>query len=290
MHQLPVLLLRAFALLPLPLIHMMGARLGLLLYLLPNKNRDITLRNLELCFPERSLKQRKRIARKSLMETGKAILEKGAIMTWSRKRTLKLVKEIEGLEQLQQAQNNGKGTILAIPHLGDWEMIGMYCSANYPMTSLYRPQRGAMDEFIKTGRERLGAHLVPTEGKGLKALYTALQRGEIIAILPDQNPGAGKGVFVPFFGIPTNTMVLLSRLTQKTGASVLYAYAERLSWGRGFRLHFHTTPDAIHDQDIMVSTTAMNAGLEQVISTLPEQYWWSYPRFRARPESEPPIY
>lgn len=290
MHQLPVLLLRAFALLPLPMIHMMGARLGLLLYLLPNKNRDITLRNLELCFPDLPLEQRKRLARKSLMETGKAILEKGALMTWSRKRTLGLVKEIEGLEHLQQALAENKGTILAIPHLGDWEMIGMYCSAHHPMTSLYRPQRGAMDQFIKQGRERLGAHLVPTEGKGLKALYTALQRGEIIAILPDQNPGAGKGVFAPFFGIPTNTMVLLSRLTQKSGATVLFAYAKRLSWGRGFKLHFHTSPGAIHDQDIAISTTALNAGLEQVIRTLPEQYWWSYSRFRTRPEGEPPIY
>ena len=264
--------------------------LGLLLYVLPNKNKRITLRNLQLCFPDKPLNWRRRIARISLKETGKAILEKGALLSWSRKRVLKLVRDIDGIENLEQALRHGKGTLLAIPHLGDWEMIGMYCSAHHPMTSLYRPQRGAMDEFIKEGRERLGAHLVPTEGKGLKALYTALQRGEIIAILPDQNPGAGKGVFAPFFGIPTNTMVLLSRLTQKTGATVLFAYAERLSWGRGFRLHFHTTPQAIHDQDILISTTALNIGLEQTIKTLPEQYWWSYPRFRARPEGEPPIY
>ncbi len=290
MKNLPVILLRLLAKLPLPVAHSIGALLGWLLILLPNKNQRIARRNLELCLPEMNDNQRKQLLKKSLIETGKAVMEKGALMCWKRKRVLALVQDVVGLEHLEEAHNSDDGTILAIPHLGDWEMIGLYCSNQYPMTSLYRPLRGPLDNFIKTGRERLGAHLVPTEGKGLRALYSALNKGELVAILPDQNPGAGKGIYVPFFGIAANTMVLLSRLANKTNAIVLYAYAERLPQGRGFRLHFIPTPDDIHNQDIHTSLTALNSGLEKCIRTLPEQYWWSYPRFRQRPEGEPPVY
>ena len=290
MKNLPVILLRLLAKIPLPVAHSIGALLGWLLILLPNKNQRIARRNLELCLPEMNDNQRKQLLKKSLIETGKAVMEKGAVMRWKRKRVLALVQDVVGLQYLEEAHNSDNGTILAIPHLGDWEMVGLYCSSQYPMTSLYRPLRGPLDNFIKTGRERLGAHLVPTEGKGLRALYSALSKGELVAILPDQNPGAGKGIYVPFFGIAANTMVLLSRLANKTNAIVLYAYAERLPHGRGFRLHFIPTPDDIHNQDIHTSLTALNSGLEKCIRTLPEQYWWSYPRFRQRPEGEPPVY
>ena len=290
MKNLPVILLRLLAKLPLPVAHSIGALLGWLLILTPNKNQRIARRNLELCLPELNKTQREQLLKKSLIETGKAVMEKGALMCWKHKRVLTLIREIVGLEYLGEAHDNDNGTILAIPHLGDWEMIGLYCSSQYPMTSLYRPLRGPLDDFIKTGRERLGAHLVPTEGKGLRALYSALNKGELVAILPDQNPGAGKGIYAPFFGVAANTMVLLSRLANKTNATVLYAYAERLPHGQGFRLHFSPAPDDIHNQDIHVSVTALNTGLEKCIRTLSEQYWWSYPRFRQRPGDEPPIY
>lgn len=290
MSKLPVHLLQLLAKLPLPFAHAMGLFLGWLLILIPNKNRRIAKRNLELCLPELNFLQCKKSLNKSLIETGKAVMEKGAIMCWKREKVLALVREVVGLEYLEAADNKDNGTILAIPHLGDWEMVGLYCSSRYPMTSLYRPLRGPLDNFIKKGRERLGAHLVPTKGAGLRALYSALDKGELVAILPDQNPGAGKGIYVPFFGIKANTMVLLSRLATKTNATVLYAYAERLPAGKGFCLHFSPTPDELHDQNIIKSLTALNAGLEKCIRTLPEQYWWSYPRFRHRPEGEQPIY
>lgn len=290
MKNLSVNLLRLLAKLPLPVTHSIGVILGWLLILIPNRNYRIARRNLELCLPEMSGYHRKKLLKKNMIETGKAIMEKGALMCWKHENVLALVQDVVGLEYLEEAHNSDSGTILAIPHLGDWEMIGLYCSDQYPMTSLYRPLRGPLDNFIKTGRERLGAHLVPTEGKGLRALYSALDKGELVAILPDQNPGAGKGIYAPFFGIAANTMVLLSRLASKTRATVLYAYAERLPHGKGFRLHFSPTPDDIHNQDISVSVTALNSGLEQCIRTFPEQYWWSYPRFRQRPKGEPPIY
>lgn len=289
-HDLGVTLLRLLAKLPLPVIHGLGCLAGWLVYLLPNKRKRITQINLSLAFPDSPRARRRRLCRQSLAETGKGIFEKGALYSWPQARILNLIRDVDGAHHLEQALQQGRGVILAIPHLGDWEMIGLFCSSHYPMTSLYREQKGAMENYIRRGRERFGAKLVPANASGVKQLYRALGQGHIIAILPDQNPGAGTGVFVPFFGTPTNTMVLLPRLAQRSKACVLYSFAERLPLGRGYRLHFRPAEQTIMQADLPEAAHAMNAGLEALICALPQQYWWSYPRFRQRPAGEAPIY
>jgi len=290
MRSPTVTLFRLAAFLPLPVAHTIGALLGWLFYLLPNKKRRITIKNLELCFPDMSENLRRQLCRRSLIETGKGAMEKPALLLCSRKRLLRLVRHSIGHEHLGDAIQSGRGIIICTPHLGDWELIGLYCSTLRPMTSLYRPQRGEIDQLILQGRQRLGATLVPTDVNGVRALYRSLANGEMIGVLPDQNPGKGKGVFVPFFGVSTNTMVLLPRLAHKYQPAVLYSYAERLSWGRGFCLHFVPASTELSAADVHTAATHLNQGLEQEICKMPQQYWWSYQRFRKRPDGEASLY
>jgi KDO2-lipid IV(A) lauroyltransferase len=125
---------------------------------------------------------------------------------------------------------------------------------------------------------------------GVRALYQALDRGELVGMLPDQEPGAGNGVFAPLFGIQANSMVLLSRLAIKTGAPVIFAYAERLSHGRGYHLHFLPAPPAINQAPLEHSVAIMNEMVETLIRQKPQQYQWGYKRFRTRPAGESAIY
>lgn len=270
--------------------HILGIITGWLLWLFPTRKRRFTRINLELCFPRQSAKERSKLLRLSLVETCKTIYELPLLLTI--KDPLRLIKKVSGEEFIQQPIAEGQGVIISAPHLGAWELVGLYCSHHYPMTNLYRPKSRAdkLNNFIRKGRQRLGAKLVPTDATGIRSLYTALNKGEMIGILPDQNPGAGTGIFAPFFGVQTNTMVLLSRLASRTGARVVYAYAERLPWSRGFHLHFLPAPEAIYSENINESLTALNLGVEQCILLKPEQYWWSYNRFRVRPPGEPPVY
>jgi KDO2-lipid IV(A) lauroyltransferase len=133
-------------------------------------------------------------------------------------------------------------------------------------------------------------HLAATDAGGIRTLMSALRRGEQIGILPDQDPKGGAGVFAPFFGIATKTMTLLPKLAGKSGAAVLVAYAERLSWGRGYRIHFLPLDEAIYDRDEVVAVTALNSAVELAVRQNPEQYAWNYKRFRSRPEGEPSLY
>lgn len=279
------------ALLPLRLAHACGTCLGYGLALVPSRRRATTHTNLALCFPDKNAKQRAQLARANLVETAKGITETSALWLWPHSKLLRLVVAFDGYDSLQQAYDEGRGVILAAPHLGAWEIVGLHCSTHFPMTTLYRPPPlKGMDGLMRQARERLGAKLVATNAQGVRALYQALGRGEMIGILPDQDPARGSGVFAPFFGLQANTMVLLSRLAAKTRAVVMLSYAERLPAGRGYRLHFLRADDEIYNKDVSQSTAALNRLVEQGIRQLPEQYLWIYKRFRTRPEGEAKLY
>jgi KDO2-lipid IV(A) lauroyltransferase len=284
-------LLRTCAALPLPLAHAVGTLIGWGLILIPNELRRISRINIPLCLPELDAAQQRRLLRASLIESGKTMSEAGALWLWPAPRVLALVKAVNGEEHLRAALAAGKGAILATPHLGAWEMMGLYSSAHYPITSLYRPPRlTGLDDLVRQGRQRLGAALVPVDAGGVRALYQSLDRDEVVGILPDQEPGPGNGVFVPLFGVQANTMALLSRLAIKTGASVIFCYAERLARGQGYHLHFIPAPYSLNREPLQQSVAAMNQMVERLVRRRPEQYQWGYKRFRTRPEGEGKIY
>lgn len=280
-------LLRLFASFPLPLNHALGTLLGGLLILVPNDLRRTTHANLRRCFPDLSASARRRLAWRSLIETGKTITETGPLWCWDARRALALVREVRGKELLDTALARGGGAIVNTPHLGCWEMAGLWGAAHYPMTTLYRrPRLVELDTMVRQARERLGTEYVPADAAGVRRLYQALKENRLVGMLPDQDPGAGGGSFAPFFGVPANTMTLLSRLARKTQAPVVFAYCERLPWGRGYRLHFEAGLPALNSGSLEESVAAVNAGVEACVRALPEQYQWGYKRFKTRPTGE----
>lgn len=290
--RLVKLLFRLFSILPLPAAHALGAALGWLLFAVPNKRRRTAAINLALCFPQMPLPARRRLRRRNLIEVGKSVAEIGVLWTRDAKTLRGLIRRVSGVDKVKKAMAGGKGLILALPHLGAWEMIGLWGSLNFPMTSLYRtPPMSQMGRLMRAARERFGARLVSADNTGIRALYKALGRGEMVAILPDQAPSSRSGsVFAPFFGIPASTMVLLSRLALKTGAPVVFGYAERLPNGRGYHLHFLPAPSAIGQGSVESSASEVNSMVEQCARAIPEQYQWIYKRFRVRPAGEQAFY
>ena len=287
LSSLIAVLYRIGSWLPLPVIHFIGTGFGRLIGLFPVMPKRTTVRNIELCFPHLDQTERDRLVRRSLEETCKAFAEMGAFRFWDRSRVIGLIREERGRELLDRAAGQNKGVILLAPHLGAWELLAHYFAQSYPLTALYRPLKiPQMHRFVLEGRERLGARLASTDPAGIRSLFRALKRGEVIGILPDQDPGVGGGVFAPFFGIQANTMVLASHLARKTGAHLVVTYAERLPSGTGFRVHIREVPEEITCEDDAVAAAALNRAVETVVTEVPEQYLWSYKRFRTRPADE----
>ena len=284
-------LLRLTAALSLPMAHGIGSMLGWLLWRFPNEPRRIAARNLTLCFPELDPAERERLLRRNLLETGNLFLELGPLWLWPGARVLDLVREpVAGEEVLSTAVRRRQGAILITPHLGAWEMAGLYYASRYPLNILYRPSRLGLDEVSRRGRGRLGGRVVATDGRGIRTLVAALREGEVLGILPDQDPGGEGGVFAPFFGVAASTMTLVSRLALKTGAPVFLTWAERLPRGRGFLVHLRELPEVAGAAALEESVAALNRGVEAAIRTLPAQYLWTYKRFKTRPPDAPKLY
>jgi len=289
--KLIITVLRVLSWLPLPLLHALAVIIGLILYLLPNSLQRTAAINLQLCFPELSNKERKQLLRKSLIESAKTALEMGAMWFWSIERLNRLNKGIIGFETWQKLYQQGNGVIALTPHIGQWEFLGLFSQQYTAMTSLYRPPKlTELNDFLVSVRKRTGNILVPTTAFGVKALYASLKKGNMAGILPDQDPGPS-GIFAPFFGIQANTMSLVTKLAQRTHAPVIIAYAERLSWGRGFITHIHAVDSQeINDADPMAAASALNRAVELCVREKPEQYQWIYKRFKKRPQGEQKIY
>lgn len=283
-------LLRLLSKLSLETVHRLATYLGQLIVRLPTRLSEVTRLNLQLCFPQLTPAAQKTLFQQSVIETCKTFSELGILWLWPPEQVLKLIKKVRGEDYLQQAIKQGRGVILLTPHLGAWELAGLYVSAHYPLTALYRPPKltGA-NEWIRRTRERAGGYYMPTDQRGIRALYRALQRRRVVGILPDQVPPES-GVFAPFFGKPAYTMVLVARLAQRTNAPVIFTFAERLPKGTGFQLHFLPAPSEIAAPALESAALALNQGIEICIQQCPSQYQWSYKRFKRQPPGEVPPY
>jgi KDO2-lipid IV(A) lauroyltransferase len=278
-------LLRLLARLPLPVLHGMGVLLGWLIWLWPGRHQGRVRENLG---QSGLLAGHPGLLRQVIHETGKSLMEVAAVWLRPQDKVAGLVRETAGWAHFQAAMQSGKGVVVVAPHIGCWEIINQYLAFHQPFTAMYKPARKpAMDAFMRQGRERGQARLVPTDLSGVKALLGALKHGEAIGVLPDQVATKGDGVWAPFFGRWAYTPTLTVRLIHATGATPLMVYAERLPWGRGFRLHFDPLPSPL-PKDRAEAAAALNREVERVARKLPAQYMWSYARYKQPGGAEPP--
>jgi KDO2-lipid IV(A) lauroyltransferase len=281
--------------LPLGLARCLGQLLGLCCWTLKTRMQQTTATNLRLCFPALSAREREDLGRRSLQSTMQTIMEAGAAWLWPTHRTLALIQRVDNLALLQQAKAAGKGVIVLAPHLGNWEILGLYlntCGLGQSYQLYQAPADARLGALIYRGRSRAGATMVATDNKGVAELLRALRAGNIAGILPDQVPDAGGGDYAPFFGVPALTMTLLAKLQQKTGATVVMAFARRVRTeeGPGFELVFREPDATIYADDMPNALAGMNRSIEALISLAPEQYQWEYKRFRRQPAGAPRLY
>lgn len=274
------LALRLLGLLPLRLLHAAGAASGRVLRWRRGRTAHVTAVNLAIARPGLAPAAREALLREVMAEGGKSAAEIAKVWGAGAGRALGLVREVRGGELLDAALAAGKGVIIAAPHLGCWELLNYWLCSRTPMAILYRPPRfPAVEQLLRKVRGALAPEQVRAEGAGVRTLYKRLAAGGAVGILPDQKPRAGEGEFAPFFGRNALTMVLLPRLAARTGAAVLFAFAERLPHGAGFRIHLLEAPAGLDDADPQQACAALNRGVEACIEIAFAQYQWHYRRW-----------
>ena len=265
------------ALLPLRVLHSLGALLGHLTYAVSAQYAARTRENLRQSGIVADEIRYRSVLSAAIAEAGKSITELAWIWGRPYDEVLGKVQECIGLEHIVAAQARGKGMIFLTPHLGCFEISALYAARRVPITVLYRPPKlGWLEGVMRGGRERGQAKLAKADVGGVRLLYKALKRGEAVGLLPDQVPSRGEGEWVDFFGRTAYTMTLAGRLAESSGATVLIAYSERLPHGQGY---------VIHVEPLLLDFAApvplqINAALERAIRACPGQYLWSYNRYK----------
>jgi len=280
-------LLRIAGSLPLGLAQFIGKWAGLVAWHLNGRSRKTTDVNLRICLPELSAEEQRQLSRESMAHTGMTALEIPLMWEWPVEKCFGLIRETRGLELVDNALASGKGLILLAPHLGNWELTGLFFSSRYKMAALYSPPHiKEFEDYMIRVRGRLGSELVRGDRKGLLRLMNILKEGGVAGILPDQSPRGKTNVYAPFFGMEVRTMTLVNKLIQKTGANALVTFAERLPDGKGFRIVVEEPAPGNGDPDPVVAATALNQSVEKVVRMAPAQYQWEYKRLRHRPPGE----
>lgn len=268
-----LVLFRLLAYLPLPALHGIGRIAGRIVYAMPGKYRQRLQSNARQAgYPQPAF------ARRAAAETGAMIMELPKV--WLRNEQSLSKTTTSDSAVVQTALDEHRGILYLTPHLGCFEITARYLTRHGPLTVMFRPARKAfLGSIIESARATSKLNAVPANLHGVREFVRALKRGGAVGMLPDQAPGNGDGVWAPFFGRPAYTMTLAGKLAVQTGVAVILTAGERLPAGRGWRIHYVRLPEPLPDTP-QAQATLINAAMETLIRRFPEQYLWSYNRYK----------
>lgn len=271
-----IALFRFFSVWPLWALHGLGAALGWVVFALSPTYRRHLLAHAAQAGVSRA------DALASVAEAGKMVAELPRLWMGG-----PVPVQMTGREHIDAAQAAGQGVLFLTPHMGCFEITARayaeLCgqTPGRAITVLFRPPRQAwLRQVVAGARQGPGLETAPTTLAGVKQLVKALRSAAAVGLLPDQVPPEGQGAWAPFFGRPAYTMTLSARLAQTPRTTVLLVWGERLSWGRGYRVHVSPWDATPLPTDPVAACTAINAAMERLVLACPRQYLWGYARYK----------
>lgn len=212
-------------------------------------------------------------------------VEAARIVDMSRRFVLDHIR-IENYEAVTRAQGEGRGVILALPHLGSWEVGGRWLSLQgNPMTAVVEPAASPeLFEWMRRQRLALGLEVVPLGPEATTILTRRLREGRIVGLLSDRDI-TGNGIEVEFFGETTRLPAGPAVLALRTGAALFPAavYQEPRGYYRGvIRPEIKTLRTGRFRADIQTVTARMAAEFEALIKQAPSQWHAFQPTWPVR--------
>lgn len=229
-------------------------------------------------------------ARPAIAETGRFVAELPKL--WLRPRTQSCLGnvQVEGQAYAEQAFAQGRGVIFFGAHCGSFEFGSHALAELYgPVTAIYRPARKPwLARLERIARDRDQLTMAPAGLSGIRQMYKSLKANQAVALLADQAPPEGLGLWAPFFGRPAYTVTLPARMALQTGAVLLPVNCERLPHGRGYRLKIWPPvaglADCAKSEDgqggLLQAVTLVNQAIEAIVRSQPGQYLWAYARYK----------
>ena len=274
------------ALLSAPTVAGLGESLGELAGKVLAKRRRTVRRNLRIAFAgEKSLAEIDAMVGVVFRRTGANLISSIRTAALDDAGLSKAIR-IENPEIVERALADGRGAVVVLAHMGNWEAIAQIFprvfGAKNAAGTVYRPLNNpVLNERVEAVRQRTGIVLFKKNDNPM-ALASFLRAGGALGILSDQR-AIGIGETVPFFGRLTVCTPMPAVLARRTGARVLGLSLKTIAPGR-WNMKFH-------ESTVAESTTAACMRLlEELIRESPEDVFWLQDRWRVskhQPQNQP---
>ena len=274
--------------LPLRLAQLLGALIGAVAYRTISSRRRVAFENLAHAFPEKTIQERRTIAKGAFRNYGIAMMEFLSFPKLNERRLRELVR-VKNIELMIDGHSRGKGMVMLSGHFGNWELIAFAVArfAGIPFTIIVQTQSNQLvDRAINEHRCLMGNRVVPM-GMSVREIIKTLRSGGIVAIAPDQS-GPMEGVFVDFFGRNVATHQGPAAFSLRTGAPMQMGFIIRQEDGT-YTVDLEEVPSAdLHgdsEANIIELTRRHTALLESYIRQYPDHWLWMHRRWKHTWES-----
>jgi KDO2-lipid IV(A) lauroyltransferase len=285
-YSATLLLLGLCKILPERLVYGLFHSIARGMYLLLKSRRKLTLRNMEIAFPEKSDEERKQLAKKSFLNMADSMAFTTFIMSGriSNERLIDCV-EAEGWENLEQAASSTKQGILAFTaHIGNWELMPQYAALRLgkPLHVIARKGSNPLleEKVVRPLRERFGVNVF-YKRNAMMRIMKVVKKGEIAGILVDQR--LNQGISVNFFGREAGTTPTPALLQIRYNVTTLPVFMVKVERGKyrliiGKPVEWADNGKPMEDQ-VRELTCIHQKIVEDTIREYPDQWFWMHNRW-----------
>jgi KDO2-lipid IV(A) lauroyltransferase len=268
-----------------------GKMIGRIMYALDAKHRRIAVKNIERAegMPKRP-RDIHRLVRRVYEHFAVGAIETLLIPRMTSRGDLERIVKMENFQLLDEALAKGRGVIVVLAHMGNWEVSGLAVSRKgYDLSSIARPiENPYLDAYVNRLRRSTGQEIIPKH-RAVRSMAESLKSNKILAILADQN-ARKNGIFVPFFGRPASTVRSPALMALKYGAPIIAANTFR-SGRNEYKVVLSPIPLPTEgDREALIEkiTAAVTARLEEFVRQHPEQWMWLHARWKTKPANGAP--
>lgn len=273
-------LLYAVSLLPLRVLYLISDLSFFVIYYITRYRRDVIMGNLEIAFPEKSLEERKKIAKEFYLNFTDTFIETVKMLSIGPKELAR--RGICDTEYLNRLIDEGKNIHIMAGHQFNWEFANlMYArTLKIPFIGIYMPVNNKIfDRIFFKSRSRYGTIMVSAWEFAAK-MPQLFKEQYIMALAADQNPGIpAKAYWLNFFSKPAPFVTGPGKGAVKNNTAVVYVAFHKVK--RGY-YSFTAIPLVENGSDHTPEelTVLYRNALEETIRNNPSNYLWSHRRWR----------
>jgi Kdo2-lipid IVA lauroyltransferase/acyltransferase len=269
------------------------AVLAALSYWLWPRLRQVGLFNLRLAFPDWPDRRRRGVLFAAFQNLGRMLADFAHFPRLNRRNIERLI-IYEGFENFARAREQAKGVLFLTAHFGNWELSsfahGVY---GYPLSFVVREMDNPLlSALINRYRHLSGGRAIEKKDFARQAMR-ALNQGEAVGILMDQNMLPGEGVFVDFLGHSACTSTGPARVARKTGAPIVLGLVIWDAKIKKYKLRFDPVDWIKRDdpeEEVLLNTANFTRLIGEYVRRYPDQWLWVHRRWKTRPPGELPLY